>query len=55
MTCHKNLFHKLDNLVLGGVAGQELVDVGHQVDADCASKRVATLQDFDFLCVLSSS
>ena len=46
MTCHKNLFHKLYNLVLGGVAGQELIDVSHQVDADGASKSVATLQDF---------
>ena len=41
----KNLFNELDNLVLGGVAGEELVDVGHQVDADRASKSVVTLQD----------
>merc|ERR1711944_303623 len=37
------LFNKLDNLLLGGVAGQELVNVGHQVDADGASKGVFTL------------
>ena len=43
-TWQKNLFNKLDNLLLGGVAGQELVNVRHQVDADGASKGVANLQ-----------
>ena len=43
----KNLFNKLNNLVLSGVAGQELVDVRHQVDADRASKSIAVLQDWD--------
>ena len=45
MIQYKNLLNKLDNLVLGGVTGEELVDVRHQVDADCASKSVATLQN----------
>ena len=33
----KNLFDKLHDLVLSGVAGEELVDVRHQVDADRTS------------------
>ena len=50
-----NLFNKLDDLVLGGVAGQELVDVRHQVDANGACKGIAILHiaqnedDFVFL------
>ena len=50
-----NLFNKLDDLVLGGVAGQELVNVRHQVDANGACKGIAILHiaqnedDFVFL------
>ena len=39
------LLEELHNLILGGVAGEELVNVRHQVDADGASKGIATLQD----------
>ena len=43
MIRHGNLLYELDNLVLGGVARQELVDVGHKVDADGASQRILIL------------
>ena len=49
MIQYKNLLNKLDNLVLGGVAGEELINVRHQVDADGASKGVATLQDVNLI------
>ena len=35
--------HEVDDLLLGGVAGQELVDVRHQVDANGACKGIAIL------------
>ena len=44
MTLQKYLLNKLNDLVLSGVAGQELIDVSHQVDADGAGKCIATLQ-----------
>ena len=43
MIRHGNLLYELDNLVLGGVARQELVDVGHKVDADGASQGILIL------------
>ena len=43
MIRHGNLLYELDNLVLGGVARQELVDVSHKVDADGASQRILIL------------
>ena len=43
MIRHGNLLHELDNLVLSGVARQELVDVSHEVDADGASQGILIL------------
>ena len=37
-TCIYNLLDPLDDLVLGGVAGQPLVEVGDDVDADVAEQ-----------------
>merc|ERR1719234_2955818 len=40
-----NLFCKCNNLVLGGVAGDEVVQVGDDVDADRAGQLIPALGD----------
>ena len=40
----EHLLHELHDLLLGGVAGEELVDVRHHVDADGARQGVVGLQ-----------
>ena len=39
------LLNEVNDLLLGGVAGDELVDVGHDVHADVASQLVSSLRE----------
>ena len=39
------LLDKVNNLLLGGVAGDELVEVGHDVHADGAGELILSLGD----------
>ena len=43
MIRHGDLLYELDNLVLGGGARQEFVDISHKVDADGASQGILIL------------
>ena len=40
----EHLLHEFHDLLLGGVAGEELVDVRHYIDADGARQGVVGLQ-----------